>query len=130
MEGGRTVMGLMKSDLESMTPSYGASNGAVNFYVNTNYWQYQSNSAPLVQTLIGSQRRSTHQRAGKFFPADAPEHDLDGGGLLGGHDFDELLQPALPFFHEHQRDGQECAEHPGDAVHQFSECLANDLSPT
>ncbi len=55
MEGGRSVMGLLKSDFESMTPSYGESNidlsgiilhsrqRPVNFYVNTNSWQYQSN---------------------------------------------------------------------------------------
>jgi len=54
MEGGRSAMGLIKSDLESMTPSFGTNYGAVNFYVNTNSWQYQSNSLPLVQTLIGS----------------------------------------------------------------------------
>jgi prepilin-type N-terminal cleavage/methylation domain-containing protein len=54
MEGGRGVMGLMKGDFESMTPSFGVSNGAVNFSVSTNSWQYQSNAAPLVQSLIGS----------------------------------------------------------------------------
>ena len=59
MEGGRSVMGLIKSDLESLTPSDGASNGPVNFYVNTNYWQYQSNSAPLMQTLVGSRDPNT-----------------------------------------------------------------------
>jgi len=52
--GGRTVMGLMKNDFESLTPSFGASNGAVNFCAVTNWYQYQSNSAPLVQSLAGS----------------------------------------------------------------------------
>jgi hypothetical protein len=46
-----------------MTPSLGQSNQPspggwskvpVNFWVNTNYWQYQSNAAPLVQSLTGS----------------------------------------------------------------------------
>jgi hypothetical protein len=37
-----------------MIPSSGVSNGAVNFCVNTNFLQYQSAAAPLVQTLIGS----------------------------------------------------------------------------
>jgi type II secretory pathway component PulJ len=54
LEGGRAAMGLIKSDLESMTPSFGVSNGAVNFCVITNQYQYQSNSAPLVQSLAGS----------------------------------------------------------------------------
>jgi hypothetical protein len=68
MEGGRSVMGLIKTDFESMTPSYGQSNinfggnyysfipntAPVNFAVITNTWQYQSNSPALVQALIGS----------------------------------------------------------------------------
>jgi prepilin-type N-terminal cleavage/methylation domain-containing protein len=54
LEGGRAAMGLMKSDLESMAPSFGVSNSAVNFYANTNFYQYQSGSTPLVQSLAGS----------------------------------------------------------------------------
>ena len=54
LEGGRGVIGLMKNDFESMTPSYGQSNVTVNFSVNTNYWQYSSNAAPLVQALASS----------------------------------------------------------------------------
>jgi prepilin-type N-terminal cleavage/methylation domain-containing protein len=63
LEGGRSAMGMIKSDLEGMTPSLGQSNQPspggwstvpVNFWVNTNYWQYQSNAAPLVQSLTGS----------------------------------------------------------------------------
>jgi type II secretory pathway pseudopilin PulG len=53
LEGGRAAMGMFKSDLESMTPSFGVSNGAVNFYANTNIYQYQSGFAPLVQSLVG-----------------------------------------------------------------------------
>jgi hypothetical protein len=68
LEGGRSVIGLMKSDLESLAPSHGrfsvntnggyynfvASNAPVNFYVVLNQYQYQSNAAPVVQTLIGA----------------------------------------------------------------------------
>jgi len=54
LEGGRSAIGLIKSDLESMTPSFGVSNGAVNFYVNTNFWQYQSGPKPLEQSLVGA----------------------------------------------------------------------------
>ncbi|MGO8838898.1 MAG: PilW family protein [Limisphaerales bacterium] len=54
MEGGRAVMGLIKGDLESMTPSLGQSNVTVNFCVVTNQYQYQSGSAPLWQSLAGS----------------------------------------------------------------------------
>jgi hypothetical protein len=66
MEGGRSVMGLIKTDLESLTPSFGNSNGVarvgfyyvtnapVNFCVVTNQYQYRSNSLPLLQSLTGS----------------------------------------------------------------------------
>jgi type II secretory pathway component PulJ len=54
LEGGRAAMGMVKSDLESMTPSFGVSNGSVNFYANPNPFQYQSQSASLVQSLAGS----------------------------------------------------------------------------
>jgi hypothetical protein len=63
LEGGRAAMGLMKSDLESMAPSFGQSNQPaadgystvpVNFYANTNFYQYQFGSTPLVQSLAGS----------------------------------------------------------------------------
>ena len=83
MEGGRSVMGLMKNDFESMTPSYGTSNvdlltgnyytfipnGApVNFTVLTNTWQYQSGSPPLVQPLMGSPNGSSRTNVlEKFF---------------------------------------------------------------
>ena len=69
LEGGRSAMGLIKSDLEGMTPSLGQSNQPspggwstvpVNFWVNTNYWQYQSNAAPLLQSLTGSGSRRTN----------------------------------------------------------------------
>jgi competence protein ComGC len=64
LEGGRSVIGLIKSDLESMTPSLGQSNvvltggyisnnAPVNFCVVTNQYQYQSSATPLVQSLIG-----------------------------------------------------------------------------
>ena len=59
LEGGRAAMGMLKSDLESMTPSFGVSNGAVNFYANTNIYQYQSGFAPLVQSLTGSNSNRT-----------------------------------------------------------------------
>jgi hypothetical protein len=60
LEGGRSVMGLIKSDLEPMTPAFGVSNGAVNFYANNNFYQYQSGSAPLVQSLAGSAQTRTN----------------------------------------------------------------------
>lgn len=68
MEGGRSVMGLIKSDLEEMTPSLGQSNidltggyygfvptnAPVNFTVQLNQYQFQSGSDPLAQSLAGS----------------------------------------------------------------------------
>ncbi|MFZ0827032.1 MAG: prepilin-type N-terminal cleavage/methylation domain-containing protein [Verrucomicrobiia bacterium] len=51
MEGGRSAIGLIKSDLESMTPSFGVSNGAVNF---TTYVIATGTNTPLVQSLVGS----------------------------------------------------------------------------
>jgi hypothetical protein len=63
LEGGRSALGLIKSDFESMSPSFGQSNQPaangystvpVNFYANTNIYQYQFGSTPLVQALTGS----------------------------------------------------------------------------
>ena len=67
LEGGRSVMGLIKSDLEPMTPSFGVSNvnvggvnfvGAVNFYVAVT--NYVSPSSPLFQSLTGSGQQRTN----------------------------------------------------------------------
>jgi hypothetical protein len=66
LEGGRSVMGLIKSDLESMAPSFGVSNGAVNFYANANQFQYQSQIGPLGQSLTGSGYQRTNVLE-KFF---------------------------------------------------------------
>ena len=54
LEGGRDVLGLMKNDFESLTPSMTFSNDAVNLYIVTNRIQFQSGPAPLVQPLVGS----------------------------------------------------------------------------
>ncbi|MGO8681569.1 MAG: type II secretion system protein J [Limisphaerales bacterium] len=67
LEGGRSVMGLIKSDLEPMTPSFGTNNGAVNFYANINIYQYQSGSAPLMQSLAGSGYQRTNVLEKFFF---------------------------------------------------------------
>jgi hypothetical protein len=51
LEGGRSVMGMLKSDLETMAPSFGVSNrfvGAANFYAAV------SPVPPLVQSLVPS----------------------------------------------------------------------------
>jgi hypothetical protein len=70
LEGGRAAMGLIKSDLESMTPSLGVSNSLVgvynglvpvNFCAVTNQYQYQSGSAPLVQSLVGANNPNTQR---------------------------------------------------------------------
>ena len=53
LEGGRAAMGLIKSDFESMTPSFGISNntvGAVNFSTVV----VTGTNTPLVQSLAGS----------------------------------------------------------------------------
>ena len=50
LEGGRAAMGLMKSDLESMSPSFGVSNSAVNFSTVV----VTGTNTPLVQSLAGS----------------------------------------------------------------------------
>ena len=50
MEGGRSAIGLIKSDLESLTPSLGNSNGAVNFSTAV----VTGTNTPLVQALVGS----------------------------------------------------------------------------
>jgi hypothetical protein len=61
LEGGRSVMGLIKSDFEPMAPSFGVSNvnvGAVNFYAAVT--NYVSPSSPLVQSLAGSGQQRTN----------------------------------------------------------------------
>ncbi len=61
LEGGRSAMGMIKNDLESMTPSFGTNYGAVNFCVVTNYWQYSSsNAVSLVQSFSGSSQQRTN----------------------------------------------------------------------
>ena len=68
LEGGRGVMGLIKNDLEVLTPSFGQSNvdfsgtyltfipsnAPVNVCVIANQYQYQTNALPLIQSLAGS----------------------------------------------------------------------------
>jgi len=49
LQGGRGAMDLIASDLEQMTPSFGVSNGAVNFYAAV-----PANYTPLTNTLPGS----------------------------------------------------------------------------
>jgi type II secretory pathway pseudopilin PulG len=55
LESGRATMDLIRSDLESMTPSDGTNNGAVNFYANIN-----SGYIPLIQSLVGSGNQRTN----------------------------------------------------------------------
>jgi hypothetical protein len=50
LEGGRSAMGMIKSDLEGMTPSFGVSNGAVNFSIAV---LATGTNTPLVQLLTG-----------------------------------------------------------------------------
>jgi type II secretory pathway component PulJ len=68
LEGGRSVIGLLKSDFETMTPSSGPTNvvsgtlsgdnifgpAPVNFCVVASQYQYQSGAAPLVQSLTAA----------------------------------------------------------------------------
>jgi prepilin-type N-terminal cleavage/methylation domain-containing protein len=60
LEGGRSVTGLIKNDLEAMTPSFGVSYGAVNFYVTNNPLQYKLQSGPLMQSLAGGAQLRTN----------------------------------------------------------------------
>jgi len=60
LENGRIVMGLIKNDMDSMTPSLDVSNGTVNFSVTNNFYQYQSGRNPLVQPLVGSSYQRTN----------------------------------------------------------------------
>jgi len=74
LEGGRSVMGLIKSDLEAMTPSFGQSNidlaggyydfvptnAPVNFSIALSQYQYRTNPLPLVQSLVGTSAQRTN----------------------------------------------------------------------
>jgi type II secretory pathway pseudopilin PulG len=55
LESGRAAMDLITSDLRTMTPSGGVSNGPVNFYVGT--YGY----APLLQPLVGANSPNTQR---------------------------------------------------------------------
>jgi type II secretory pathway pseudopilin PulG len=72
LEGGRAAMGMFKSDLESLTPSFGQSNVVlnggytfgytpVNLFVTNNSYQYQSGPAPLMQSLAGVSSPTTQR---------------------------------------------------------------------
>ena len=61
MESGRSTMELMSSDLRKMAPSFGVSNGAVNFFA------FLNGSAPLVQPLIASNQRQRTNTLEEFF---------------------------------------------------------------
>jgi hypothetical protein len=56
LEGGRSAMGLIKSDLEVMTPSFGTNGGAVNFSTEV---VTTGTNTPLLQPLIGSSSATT-----------------------------------------------------------------------
>jgi prepilin-type N-terminal cleavage/methylation domain-containing protein len=55
LEGGRAAMDLVVQDLKEMSPSFGVSNGAVNFYA-----AITNSPGPLVQSLIASGQSRTN----------------------------------------------------------------------
>jgi prepilin-type N-terminal cleavage/methylation domain-containing protein len=100
LEGGRSVMGLLKSDLELMTPSFGQSNllaGAVNFYANTNQYQYQAQSAPLVQSLAGSSGNQRTNVLEKFFILTRQNTMWTGVGYMVNTASTNYLNPLYRF---------------------------------
>jgi hypothetical protein len=96
LEGGRSVMGLVKSDLEGMTPSFGVSNGAVNFCVTNNQYQYQAQSAPLVQSLAGSGYQRTNVLE-KFFILTRQNMTWTGVGYMVNTASTNYLNPLYRF---------------------------------
>jgi len=62
LEGGRAAMDLITADLRAMTPSLGASNGAVNFYA-----QIPSGYVPLTQPLVASSNQQRTNVLENFF---------------------------------------------------------------
>ena len=70
LESGRAAMDMIADDLRGMSPSLGNESGsedAVNFYANTNQFQYLSQSAPLVQPLLASSGQSRTNVLENFF---------------------------------------------------------------
>ena len=84
LESGRAVSDLVKSDLETMTPSFGVSNGTVNFYVSTN-----SGYVPLVQPLPGGTQPRSYVLE-KFFILTRENTTWTGVGYV----VDPLSQPT------------------------------------
>ncbi len=129
LEGGRSAMGMIKSDLESMTPSFGRNTNQANglrFATDGYGWSFvpvnfqvsvlaSGPNTPLVQSLTGSGQSRTNVLE-SFFILTRQNLTWTGVGYVVDTTSHELLQPALPFFHEHERAGRR----PDDAFQHFS----------
>jgi len=78
LEGSRAAMELMAADLRAMTPSYGASNAAVNFVVTNNY-----NNRTILPMLIQSLPGTTRARSNLLQEVFILNHMNDGWWGVG-----------------------------------------------
>ena len=88
-------MGLIKNDLESMTPSFGVSNGAVNFSLRLSV---TSTNTPLIQSLAGSGYLRTNVLEEFFFSRAKTQRGRASvtWWILTSTNY---FNSALPFFH-------------------------------
>lgn len=91
LESGRAAMDMMATDLRAMSPSLEASNGAVNFYANTNL-----NYAPLVQSLTASSQSRTNVLE-NFFILSRDNRTWTGVGYVVDPNATNYIDPLYRF---------------------------------
>lgn len=97
LESGRAAMNLITGDLRTMSPSYGITNGARNFYAKTNQLQLASQSAPLIQPLVGSGQSRTNVLE-EFFILSRENQTWIGTGYVVDTTSQNSVNPLYRFY--------------------------------
>ena len=98
LEGSRAATDLMAADLRGMTPSFGTTNGAVNFSVLNNY-AFNNSYQPLLQNLPGSSVQRTNV-LNYFFILSRENTKWIGVGYVVDHTNTSTLYPLYRFYGE------------------------------
>jgi type II secretory pathway pseudopilin PulG len=118
LEGGRAAMDLITGDLKAMSPSLDYSNGAVNFYANTNL-----NYAPLVQPLIAS-GNSRMNILEKFFILSRENQTWTGTGYAVNTASTGSINPLYRF----SMSTNVAASNPWQLFYYFTNAVANNFN--
>jgi prepilin-type N-terminal cleavage/methylation domain-containing protein len=116
LESGRAAMDLITGDLKAMSPSLDYSNGAVNFYANTNL-----NYAPLFQTLIASVQSRTNVLE-TFFILSRANQTWTGTGYVVDTSPTSGVNPLYRF----SMSTNVAAANPGWLLYFFTNAVANN----